>query len=78
MSVTVERTSEAIIIKLPLDTKVSDVQNVLNYFEYVNLVSKSEATQEDIDELAKKAKSGWWEENKERFKDIPGFEDVLK
>lgn len=78
MSVTVERTSEAIIIKLPLDTKVSDVQNILNYFEYVNLVSKSEATQEDIDELAKKAKSGWWEKNKERFKDIPGFEDVLK
>jgi hypothetical protein len=78
MSVTVERTSEAIIIKLPLDTNVSDVQNVLNYFEYVNLISKSEATQEDIDELAKEAKSGWWEENKERFRDIPGFEDVLK
>jgi hypothetical protein len=76
MSVTVERTNEAIIIKLPLDTNVSDIQNVLNYFEYINLVSKSEATQEDIDELAKEAKLGWWEKNKKRFRDISGFEEV--
>lgn len=78
MAVTVERTNEAIVIKLPLDTAVSDIQNVLNYFEYVSLVSNSEATQEDIDILAKETKSGWWEENKERFKGVSGFEEVVE
>jgi post-segregation antitoxin (ccd killing protein) len=78
MEITVERTNEAIVIKLPLDTDISDIQNVLNYFEYVNLVSKSEATQEGIDRLAKEAKSGWWEENKERFKGVAGFEDIVE
>lgn len=78
MGVTVERTDEAILIKLPLDTDISDIQNILNYFEYVNLVSKSEATPEQIDTLAKEVKSGWWEEHKERFKDVPGFEGLIE
>ncbi len=50
MNVTVERTNEAILIKLPLDTKLSDVQQILNYFEYIDLISRSSATQEQIDE----------------------------
>jgi len=77
MAVTVERTSEAIVIKLPLTTKVKDVQQVLNYFEYVDLVSKSKATQEQIDELAKQAKKGWWERNKNRFEGIEEFKDLM-
>jgi len=76
VAVTVERTDEAIVIKLPLDTSAADVQQVLNYFEYIDLVSKSKASQEDIDALAAEAKAGWWARNKERFKDLPGFEDI--
>ena len=45
-------------------------------FEYIDLVSKSKASQEDIDALAAEAKAGWWARNKERFKDLPGFEDI--
>ena len=77
MAVTVERTNDAIVIKLPLDTSAEDVQQVLNYFEYIDLVSKSKASQEDIDTLAAEAKAGWWERNKERFKDVPGFEEYF-
>ncbi|MDX2069997.1 MAG: helix-turn-helix domain-containing protein [Haliscomenobacter sp.] len=36
-------------------------------------IKNSQATQEQIDELAREAKSGWWERNKDRF---PGLEDV--
>lgn len=67
MAVTVERTENSILIKLRLDTNVSDIQNVLNYFEYTDLVSKSTTSQVEIDSLANEAKSGWWEKNKERF-----------
>jgi hypothetical protein len=67
MKVSVERTEEAILIKLPLDTEASDIQRVLNFFEYVDLVSGSQAKQDDIDTLAREANKDWWEQNKERF-----------
>ena len=70
MAVQVERTSDAIVLKLPLDTNAKDIQRVLNYFEYLDLVGKSKATAEQIDALAKAAKSGWWERNKARFEGI--------
>ncbi len=76
MSVSIERTDEAIVIKLPLDTDPMDLQQILNYFEYINLVSKSKATQKDIDEISRKAKSGWWEANKDRFIGKQGFEGL--
>lgn len=75
MAVTVERTEKEILIKLPLNTKISDIQQILNYFEYVNLVSKSQATQKQIDDLAKEVNQGWWKKNKERFVGKEGFED---
>ena len=78
MGVKVERTKDEILIKLPPDTDMADVQQVLNYFNYVELVGNSEATQEEIDELAKESKKGWWEANKDRFKNKPGFEDLTQ
>lgn len=77
MVIQVEKTESAILIKLPPDTKAADIQNVLNYFNYVELVRKSKATQEQIDELAQEAKKGWWEKNKERFKGVEGFEGLV-
>ncbi len=77
MAVQVERTSDAIVLKLPLDTNAKDIQRVLNYFEYLDLVGKSKATAEQIDALAKAAKSGWWERNKARFEGIEAFKDVM-
>lgn len=76
MDIKVERTKEAILIKLPLDTKLSDVQQILNYFEYTSLVNKSNATQEQIDDLARKVNKSWWEKNKSRFLGKPGFEGM--
>ncbi|MFK7949927.1 MAG: hypothetical protein AB8G11_20220 [Saprospiraceae bacterium] len=75
MNVTVERTEKEILIKLPLTTKISDIQQIMNYFEYINLVNKSQATQEQIDKLAKEVNQGWWKKNKERFIGKEGFED---
>lgn len=76
MAISVERTKEAILVKLPLDTDFIDIQQMLNYFEYVSLVRKSKATDEEIETLAQEAKKGWWEKNKDRFKGIEGFEGL--
>jgi hypothetical protein len=76
MNVTVERTEKEILIKLPLNTEVSDIQRILNYFEFINLATKSQAKQEQIDELAKEVNQNWWAKNKERFIGKEGFEDL--
>jgi predicted trehalose synthase len=70
---TIERTDREIIIRLPLDLGVNDIQRMLDYLTYKQAIQNSQATQEQIDELAKEAKSGWWERNKDRF---PGLADA--
>lgn len=70
---TIERTDREIIIRLPLDLGVNDIQRMLDYLAYKQAIQNSQATQEQIDELAKEAKSGWWERNKDRF---PGLVDA--
>jgi predicted trehalose synthase len=70
---TIERTDREIIIRLPLDLGVNDIQRMLDYLTYKRAIQNSQATQEQIDELAKEAKSGWWERNKDRF---PGLADA--
>jgi len=40
-------------------------------------VWSQKAKQEQIDELAREVKKGWWERNKARFKGISGFEDLV-
>ena len=76
-TLSIERTSEAIVIKLPLDLAPQQLQHMLDYFTYVESGSKGSVTQELIDELAKEAKAGWWEKNKHRFVGQEGFEDVM-
>jgi hypothetical protein len=49
----VERTNKEILVRLSPLTNTSDLQDMLDYLEYKELVSKSKAKQSDIDELAK-------------------------
>jgi hypothetical protein len=49
----IERTKNEILVRLSPLTNTSDLQDLLNYLEYKELVSKSKASQSDIDELAK-------------------------
>lgn len=69
---TIERTDREIIIRLPADLDVDDIQRMLDYLSYKQAIQKSQATQEQIDELAKEVKTGWWEKNKNRF---PGLHE---
>jgi hypothetical protein len=49
----IERTKNEILVRLSPLTNTSDLQDLLNYLEYKELVSKSKASQSDIDELTK-------------------------
>jgi hypothetical protein len=77
MAVVIERTDSEFIIKLPLDVDPKDIQDVLEYFSFIDIVSRSKATQEDIDELSKDVKSGWSQGVKERLSELDEFKEVL-
>ena len=66
---TIERTHNEIIIRLPDTVNVEHVQRLINYLMYQKARAKSQAKQEDIDALAREANRGWWERNKHRFEE---------
>jgi hypothetical protein len=69
-TITIERTADAIIVKLPPNINIEEIQIFLNYLRYKEIVAKSKATQEDVDQLAREVNKSWWEKNKHRF--LPG------
>lgn len=68
----IERTSQEIIIRLPLDLEIGDIQKMLDYLAFKHSIQQSEASKEEISQLATSVKKGWWEKNKDRF---PGLAD---
>ena len=64
---TIERTADAIIIRLPTNVDVEAIQRFLNYLRYKEIVANSTATEVDVEELAKAVNNTWWEKNKAYF-----------
>lgn len=62
-----ERTANEVIIRLPANINWEDLELMIRFIKYKQNVSKSEATQEEIDQLARDVNKQWWEENKHRF-----------
>lgn len=63
----VERKDDEILISISAKTDLIGLQRVLDYIQFRELASKSQATEKQIDELANESKSNWWTENKHRF-----------
>jgi len=49
----VERSSKEIVIRLSPKTDISGLQKILDYLKFKEIASKSKATQDQIDELAR-------------------------
>ncbi|NJL77247.1 MAG: hypothetical protein HC892_21740 [Saprospiraceae bacterium] len=66
---TVKQTPNSIVVTLPTttDINIEEIQRFLKYLRYKELVAKSKATQNDIDELARAVNKSWWQKNKHRF-----------
>jgi hypothetical protein len=78
MNYTIDRTESEILIRLPLSSTSKAVQNALNFIKYVELGKDSQITQADVEKMVKETKGRWWEENKEKFRDVEGFEEFFK
>jgi hypothetical protein len=56
----IERTEDEVIIRLPAYVDTEGLQRFVDLLAYKEASSKSEATQEDVDELVKEIKKGRW------------------
>jgi len=64
---TIERTAEEIIIRLPNYVDTEGLQKLVDYLTYKESTAKSKAKQSDVDKLSREVKAGWWAENRSRF-----------
>jgi hypothetical protein len=60
----IERTGNEIIIRLPGDMNIDDLQDVKDWFQYQEITRKSKAKQSDVDALVGKIKKGRWNKRK--------------
>lgn len=76
MKIDIQRTDEAVIIKLPTNSLPGDIEVALGYLRYLQLGAKSAITQREVDTWADDSKGQWWASNKGRFEGQPGFEGL--
>lgn len=63
----VERENDEILVRFSAGTKASKIQSMLDYLRYEELTSKSKATEKDVENLVKEAKSDRWEKIKKEI-----------
>ena len=64
---TIEHTDNEIVIRVPDVMDPVRLQELIDYLIYQETTSKSEATQEQVNQLSSKINKDWWQKNKERF-----------
>lgn len=60
-----ERTKDEILIRLPANIDVSELQTMLDYLQYLELTANSSATETDVESLADSANKSMWQKVKE-------------
>ena len=60
----IERTKKEIIIRIPTYVDTEGLQDIINFLIYKEATAKSQAKQEDVDQLTKDVKKGWWRKNR--------------
>jgi hypothetical protein len=63
----IERTDNQIIIKVSPKVDSFGFQRIMDYLDYLEITSKSKATQDDADKLADELNDNWWKKNRKRF-----------
>ncbi|SFF43536.1 hypothetical protein [Thermoflexibacter ruber] len=63
----IQQTPTEIIIRIPSGVEVEGLQRLIDFLKFRELVSKSKATQEQVDELASQINKNWWEKNKDKL-----------
>jgi len=60
----IERVNNEIIIRLPGDINIDELQDMTDWFQYMEITRKSKAKQADVDTLVREIKKGRWDKRK--------------
>jgi hypothetical protein len=60
----IERTKNEIIIRLPANINIDELQDMTDWFQYKEIVRKSKAKQSDVNSLVSQIKKGRWKKRK--------------
>jgi len=60
----IESTKNEVIIRLPGNINIDDLQDMTDWFQYKEITRRSKAKQVDVDTLVDQIKKGRWEKRK--------------
>jgi hypothetical protein len=63
----IERTDNEVIIRLPGNVDIDDLQGMINYARYKELASKFKVAQSDVDDIADEINKDWWSKNRDKL-----------
>ncbi len=63
----IERKNNEIIITLDGAVNIDFLQKTMDYLRYLELGTKSKATQNQIEKVVEQVKQDWWKKNKDKF-----------
>ncbi len=63
----IEQKNNEVIFRLPITTKIGELQDIANFFKYKEYTKNSSASQKQVDILVKEIKLGRWKKNKAKF-----------
>ncbi len=55
-----ERTKDEILVRLPANMDITELQNMLDYLDYKEKTAESKATQKQVDELTQTVNKKIW------------------
>jgi hypothetical protein len=55
-----ERTQDEIVVRLPANVDLSELQNMLDFLRYKELTAQSKAKQSDVDNLSESVNKSIW------------------
>jgi hypothetical protein len=67
MQLTIETTATETVIRLPNGVHFEYLQQLLDYLSVKETLSRSQAPENEVDELAEQVQADWWKSNKSRW-----------
>ncbi|MEM6769587.1 MAG: hypothetical protein AAF597_03290, partial [Bacteroidota bacterium] len=77
MAVTIERVNDEILVRIPSTIDIEVVQSLIDRMKFFEILSRSKATDEDIERLTSKTKRNWSPDIKRRLSELDEFKDLF-
>lgn len=77
MPVKIQRTSDSIVLTLPAEMNIYNIQRLIDKFNALEILSRSKATEEQVNELVAASKGNWSSVMKVKLAQTDEFKDLF-